>query len=202
MPELALSDDDLQDFMRCLDNNADLVPPPFPILRAGAIPSHKTFSMRPVRVFVEKWLPPAPAIIIDPFARDCLYGTITNDLNPDTLAQRHVDARQFLDDLLVEGVTADAVLLDPPYSPRQISECYQGFGLKPTTKDTQVAALYKECKNKMTALLKPGGVALSFGWSSQGFSHRRGFTTLEILMVYHGAGRNDTICVAERLDRR
>lgn len=98
--------------------------------------------------------------------------------------------------LLAQGVVADAVLFDPPYSPRQISECYKSVGLKATGADTQNAALYSRVRKPLAALLRHGGIALSFGWQSSGFSKKE-FRTTEILLVQHGGAHNDTICVAQ-----
>lgn len=99
-----------------------------------------------------------------------------------------------LDELGEESV--DAVIFDPPYSPRQIAEVYKDIGLKPTMKDTQNAALYKRVREPMKRLLKPDGIALSFGWQSSGFG--KDWPTLEVLLVQHGGGHNDTICIAQR----
>lgn len=94
------------------------------------------------------------------------------------------------------GVLADAVLFDPPYSPRQIAECYRGIGREVRQEDTQNAALFSRVKAPLSSLLKSSGIALSFGWQSGGFG--RSWETLEILLVQHGGAHNDTICVAQR----
>ena len=57
----------------------------------------------------------------------------------------------------------DLVIFDPPYSPRQISECYKGFGREVTTQDTQNAALYKRVRDALDPLIVTGGIVLSFG---------------------------------------
>ena len=62
--------------------------------------------------------------------------------------------------------------------------------------DTQNAALYARARRELDRILKPGGIALSFGWQSSGFGKH--YTTLEILLVQHGGAHNDTICVAQR----
>ena len=112
--------------------------------RAFSMPNSQTFSMRPIKDFVEYWIGMAytadnrdAPVIIDPFARDSKYGTITNDINTITDAQYHMKADEFLDMLLDAGIQADVVLYDPPYSPRQISECYSASGIKTTQQDTQ-----------------------------------------------------------------
>lgn len=91
---------------------------------------------------------------------------------------------------------ADVILFDPPYSPRQIAECYQGIGARTTREDTQNAHLYARTRRALRELLKPNGVALSFGWSSTGFG--KAWRAEEIMLVQHGGAHNDTICVAQR----
>ena len=45
---------------------------------------------------------------------------------------------------------------------------------------------------------KPNGVALCFGWNSNGVGKTRGFEMQEVLIVPHGGSKNDTICTVER----
>lgn len=91
---------------------------------------------------------------VDPFARDNKHAQLTNDLNPATSAQCHMDAEDFCKQLHAGGVRV------------------------------QIAV--------------PGGVCLSFGWSTNGMGKTRGYEIEEILLVAHGGARNDTICMAER----
>lgn len=162
--------------------------------RVWAIPSGDTFSIPPIRDFVERHLDRC-RVIVDPFARNAPYGSLTNDLNPETEALWHMDARDFCEMLLRKGVKADAVIFDPPYSPRQISDCYKQIGRKVSDEDTRNFVLHSECRRALRDLLKPNGIALSFGWNSCKFAD---FETVEILLVAHGGSRNDTICVASR----
>lgn len=167
--------------------------------RAWAMPSPNTFSIPPITEFILRWKPEASLCVsVDPFARDACWATYTNDLNPNTSALYHMEAEEFCAEMVKVGVSADCVLFDPPYSPRQISEVYESIGKKATTKDTQNARLYKCVRDGLDAILKPGGVALSFGWNSAGFGKERGYQIEEILFVAHGGAHNDTICVAER----
>jgi hypothetical protein len=152
---------------------------------AWAMPSRWTFQQRPMP------LGPA-AIIVDPFCGTSKWATHSNDL-----AQGGIDAEAYCHSLIQCEIVADAVLFDPPYSPRQISECYKSIGKPVTGKDTQNAALYARVRRPLEALLRHGGIALSFGWQSSGFSKER-FYTSEILLVQHGGAHNDTICVAQR----
>jgi hypothetical protein len=165
--------------------------------RAWAMPSADTFSIPPIKEFVERWLDGA-AVVVDPFARNCRYGTIRNDLNPDTDAEYHMEAVDFCRVLAVRGVVADAVIFDPQYSPTQMKTVYQSVGLDKGSRTGQNARLYKEVRDELDAILAPSGIALSFGWNSVGFGKGRGYELLEQLNVCHGGAHNDTICIAER----
>jgi hypothetical protein len=57
----------------------------------------------------------------------------------------------------------DVLLFDPPYSPRQISECYNSIGLPITQTTTQNSVLYKRVRDAMVPILAPDGIVLSFG---------------------------------------
>jgi hypothetical protein len=164
--------------------------------RAWAMPSAKTFSIPPIDALIKSYTA-GMEVIVDPFARDSKHATITNDLNPDTEADYHMEAAEFCAMLAEQGVTADAVLFDPPYSPRQMAEVYQKVGIR-GMESTQNARLYKAVRDGLDAILRPGGVAISFGWNSAGFGKKRGYEPIEILLVAHGGAHNDTICVVER----
>lgn len=163
--------------------------------REWAMPSPQTFSIKPIGRFVEAWV---DGVIVDPFAASCSAATHTNDLNPDSTAAHHLEAAEFCAMLVEQGVIADVVLFDPPYSPRQMVEVYKSVGLDRGAEAGQNARLYKEVRDQLDLLLRPGGVALSFGWNSAGFGKGRGYTIEEIMIVAHGGAHNDTICVAER----
>lgn len=164
--------------------------------REWAMPSGDTLSVRPIGDFVRKYLADS-TVSIDPFARNNAWATYCNDIDPSTQAAHHMDAVEFLEAMRPElAAKVDLAILDPPYSPRQISELYRRIGLKVTTGDTQNAALLKRVRDALRPLLAPGAVVLSFGWNSMGMG--RGFERLEYLLVAHGGAHNDTICVAER----
>ena len=163
--------------------------------RVWAMPSADTFDIEPIHNFVWKYLHQAK-VSIDPFSRNKRWTTYTNDLNPTTEAESHLDAEEFLLGLLDKQVRADLVIFDPPYSPRQIAECYQMVGRKVSTEETQNAALYGRVRKAIVPLLAEDAVILSFGWNSCGMG--KGYTMEEIMLVAHGGGHNDTICIAER----
>lgn len=162
------------------------------ISTAWAMPNRWTFQIPPIAAFLDRWLALPGMVVIDPFCGTSKRAQFCNDLG---LGGR--DAAAWCEALMwdLEGA-CDAVLFDPPYSPRQISECYKSIGRAATTTDTQNAALYSRVRKPLAGLLKPGGIALSFGWQSSGFG--KAWPTEEILLVQHGGAHNDTICVAQR----
>lgn len=171
------------------------MPAGFPFLRVWAMPSADTFDCPPIRGFVQKYLIKSKTSI-DPFSRNKRWATFTNDINPETAAESHLDARTFLEDLENRGIRADLIIFDPPYSPRQIREQYDSAGLKTNGKDTQNAVLYSDCRKHFEKLIVPGGIVLSFGWNSVGMGKTWEF--IEGLLVCHGGAHNDTICLSEK----
>lgn len=161
------------------------------------MPNSATFSVKPIGDFVKRYLAESK-VSIDPFARNLRWATHTNDLNPDTIAEHHLDAEEYLALLTDHAVIADLIILDPPYSPRQISECYKSIGLEVGMKETQSALLYQRVRRACVPVLSPDGIVLSFGWNSVGMGKGHGFEQLEILLCCHGGAHNDTICLAER----
>lgn len=133
-------------------------------------------------------------MVVDAFAKDSKYGTITNDLNEEYDTDYHLDALDFLK--LIDSESADCVLYDPPYSLRQVVECYKGVGREVTQETTQSSWRARHL-DEIKRILKPGGKALCFGWNSNGVGKKRGFEMQEILLVPHGASKYDTICTCE-----
>lgn len=161
------------------------------------MPNADTFSVPPIRAFVRRYLDVAE-ISIDPFARDKEWATYTNDLNPATKAQNHQDAEVFLRNLASARCRADLVIFDPPYSPRQISECYKSIGLEVGMKETQSAILYQRVRDAIVPVCSAEAIVLSFGWNSVGMGKRHDFEIIEIMLCCHGGAHNDTICMAEK----
>lgn len=164
------------------------------ITREWAMPSGNTFSVKPIGNFVkkhiknnEKW--------IDPFANSNKYAQITNDLDPQYGTNYNLDAIDFLK--LFDDNSIDGVLFDPPYSPRQVSECYKSMGMTVDTKTTQ-SSYWGNLKKEISRIVKPNGKVLTFSWNSGGVGMKYGFEIIEILLVAHGGWHNDTICVAEQ----
>ena len=161
--------------------------------RIWAMPNSRTFQVKPIKEFVERNLN-GRRVIVDPFSCECKYGTITNDLNPEYDTDYHMDALEFLK--MLPDKCADAVIYDPPYSSRQVSECYKGYGI-PVTMETTQASWRARHLDEIARITKDGGICLCFGWNSNGVGKKRGFALTEVLLVLHGGSKNDTICTCE-----
>src|ERR1035437_4343676 len=168
------------------------------ITRKWAMPNKWTFTIKPIKdllaeevgvgMFIEgKW--------IDPYCGMNSPAKITNDLNPDMKADYHLDALDFLK--MFDDNSVDGILWDPPYSPRQVSECYKGFGMAVTMETTQQTFWSKQ-KDEMARILKIGGKENCFCWDSMGVGKNRGFDRTRVLVVPHGGNKNDTIVTVER----
>ena len=156
------------------------------------MPNKNTFDIKPIKELIQSEL--TNGIWIDPFANQNKLATITNDLNPDFDTDYHMDALDFLKTFQNESV--DGVLYDPPYSSRQVTECYQGVGMNVTSETTR-ASFWGNQKNEISRIVKPGGKVITFGWNSGGIGRKYGFEITRILLVPHGGWHNDTICTVE-----
>ena len=165
---------------------------PFPITRVWAMPSKNTFDIKPIHNLLTAVM--TDGLWIDPFANRNRLATVTNDLNPDYDTDYHLDALEFLKTF--EDASVDGVLYDPPVSPRQVSECYRGYGMSVEQQTTQ-ASFWSNQKREIARIVKPGGTVVSFGWNSGGIGEKYGFSIKRILLVPHGGWHNDTICTVE-----
>lgn len=162
------------------------------ITRSWAMPSRHTFLIKPISEIVENFVGNGKGWI-DPFAGENSPAEITNDLNPEKPATYHLHAKDFCD--MLTG-TYKGVLFDPPYSLRQLKECYDSIDIKMFQDDSQ--RFPQNVKEKIAPKIEAGGIAMSFGWNSQGFGKKLGFEIIEILLVAHGRSHNDTIVTVER----
>ena len=160
--------------------------------RVWAMPNKWTFTIKPINLLLYKYR--VGKGWVDPFAGENSPAEFTNDLNPDRPTKYHLEAKEFCK---IIGGQIEGVLFDPPYSPTQIAECYNGIGRKVFQEDTQMS-FYSDVKNILTPKIKVGGIAICFGWNSMGFGINRGFEILEIMLVPHGGAKNDTIVTVER----
>lgn len=160
--------------------------------RKWAMPNRHTFKIKPIKELVERYVGNG-VNWIDPFAGENSPAEVTNDINPEKPTMYHHHAKEFAE--LIKG-NYDGCLFDPPYSLRQVKECYDSIGVE-LFKDDQLLFPHN-VKAAIAPKIKPGGIAISFGWNSQGFGKNLGFEIIEILLVVHGRSHNDTIVVVER----
>jgi hypothetical protein len=160
------------------------------ISREWAMPNKHTFIIPPVKRLLERYA--VGEGWIDPFAGDNSPAEYTNDLNPRKKADCNMDAEKYCK--LYSGPWK-GILFDPPYSPRQVKECYNSFGLSADKKDTQ---LFGRVKRAAAPKIVKNGIAITFGWNSNGFGKKLGFELVEMLIIAHGGNHNDTIVTVEK----
>lgn len=80
----------------------------------------------------------------------------TNDLNPAAKTTHHGEGTAFLRGF--QDASLDGVLLDPPYSLRQVKDCYEGFGRK--VLKTEGQRFYADLKDEAARVIRPGGRCL------------------------------------------
>lgn len=161
--------------------------------RIWAMPSRHTFTIKPIADLLARTVRDE-CISVDPFCGFHSVAKVRNDLNPEIEADSHLDVCAFA--ATFADTSIDCLLFDPPYSPRQISECYKGIGLEVSTETTQ-SSFWSNAKKSFAPKIKHGGSVICFGWNSGGFGKTLGFELIEVLLVPHGGAHNDTICTVE-----
>lgn len=161
------------------------------INRKWNMPSRHTFLIPAISALVKKYVKDGIGWV-DPFAGENSPAEFTNDMNPNKPAKFHLHAKEFAQQL--DG-KFKGVLFDPPYSLRQVKECYDEIGVKLFQEDTQ--RFPQNVKELIAPKIEDNGIAITFGWNSQGFGKNLGFKMIEILLVPHGRGHNDTIVTVE-----
>jgi len=155
------------------------------------MPSRWTFTIPPIADLLTKYVADGKGWI-DPFAGMSSPAELTNDIDPATAAVSHMDALQWLRQLLNESYRG--ALFDPPYSDEQCLRLYT-----PVQRGTAGRAEYwARCKQEIARVIQVGGYVVSCCWDSTGIGRERGFEIQEILLVCHGACHNDTIVTVER----
>ena len=162
------------------------------IERIWSMPNKNTFEVKPIHDLIVEEM--TEGAWIDPFANRNKLATITNDLSEEFDTDYHLDALDFMK--MFGDASVDGVLYDPPYSPRQVSECYNNVGFN-VTWDTTKASFWGNHKREISRIVKVGGKVITFGWNSGGIGYKYGFEITRILMVPHGGWHNDTICTVE-----
>lgn len=168
--------------------------------RKGAQPNKHTFTIPPIKAFVEHYMGEwgrNQHVWLDPFSggNTLVSWHTSNDLDPRVEAKYCEDALDFLKRWETE--TVHGVILDPPYSLRQLKECYNSIGIeKLTQKESQLFGGGFIYRDEIFRVLKNRGILLRFGWDSNAISKH--FEVFHVLLVNHGGGHHDTICTAQR----
>lgn len=162
--------------------------------RKWEMPNSNTFSIKCIARLIHRYHN-QEMVSIDPFANRNRIASITNDIDPEMGADYCMDALDFLKTM--KDGSSDMILYDPPYSPRQVAECYKRMGRTVNMETTQ-ASFWGNLKKEIARVIRPGGIVISFGWNSNGIGKTNGFELIEILIVAHGGQHNDTICTVER----
>lgn len=171
------------------------------ISRVWEMPNSKTFKIKAIKEIIKKYCN-KENIVIDPFANESSIKNvinvkkyISNDLDEEFDTDYHLEAQDFM--ALFDDESVDVVLFDPPYSGRQVSECYKKLGKTVTMSDTN-SGYFTKFKKEISRILKPNGIVITCGWNSNGIGKKYGFEIIEILLVAHGSMHNDTIVTIEK----
>lgn len=169
------------------------------INRVWAMPNQWTFTIKPIRQLIDRYIDPLGKDWVDPFAGKYSPAEIKNDLNPEFNDRNthNMDALSFLKKHTHNRIYKGC-LFDPPYSITQATECYKSFGKEFLEINVSNMKYWAECKNEIGKLLKKDGIVICCGWSSNGLGINRGFEMIEMLVVAHGGSKNDTIVTVER----
>jgi hypothetical protein len=148
--------------------------------RKWAMPSHKTFTIKPIKELIQ-----------DEIGEDYL------DPFPYPFEQDAIEYLQSVPDL-----SEDYCVFDPPYSQYQLKLMYKDLGIYFHNSNDQdqgrrITKYWSNCKKEIVRILRPGGKVISFGWNSNGIGKKYGFEITRILVVAHGGRHNDTICTVE-----
>lgn len=157
------------------------------------MPNKFTFQIKPIHELLNRYVKDGKGWI-DPFAGESSPAEITNDINPEQKVKYHLHAVEFCNQL--NGFLYNGILFDPPYSLRQVKECYDSIGIDMSFEDSKMFPT--NVKNLLSPKVKSNGIVISCGWDSTGFGKKRGFELIELLLVCHGGRHNDTIVTVER----
>ena len=110
------------------------------IKREWAMSNSKTFKIKPIKELIKRYVKNSD-LVIDPFANEYSIKNeiickqyISNDIDTSFDTDYHLEAQEFMK--LFDDNSVDVVLFDPPYSGRQVSECYKKLNKTVTMNDT------------------------------------------------------------------
>ncbi|MFM2589440.1 hypothetical protein [Vibrio sp. TBV020] len=159
---------------------------------AWAMPNKNTFEIKPIKEIIGRYL---KGESIDPFSNVNRLAKITNDIDPSVGADYCMDAIEFL--RTFDDNSIDTVLFDPPYSPRQIKECYASLNKTVNFQTTQ-SKFWGDLKKEISRITRPGAIVITCAWNSGGVGKKYGFEKIHVTNVAHGGWHNDTIVTVER----
>jgi len=161
--------------------------------RIWAMPNRYTFTIKPIKDLIMRFVKDGRGWI-DPFAGMNSPAEFTNDLDKNSKAKYHQDALNFLHSYKNNNFVG--AIYDPPFNPVQAKWCY-----KTSNKYKENTEFYKymsKCRKEIARIVKPNGLVICCGFNSGGIGKKYGFEIREILLVPHGANRNDTIVTVEQ----
>lgn len=166
------------------------------INRSWSMPNSNTFTIKPINELITKYFNRDDIKALDPFCRNSPFKhkCISNDIDESIEADFHMDALDFLKSR--EDGEFNLILFDPPYSPRQVSECYKKHGKSVNMQTTQ-ASFWSNMKKEIQRISADNAICITCGWNSGGVGEKYGFKIDEILLVAHGGWHNDTIVTVE-----
>lgn len=164
------------------------------INRVWEMPNKYTFKMNCVRELLLRYTLNGTGWV-DPFCGVYSIAEWRNDIDIGKPAESHKDGLEYLKSLLPN--TFAGCTFDPPYSTEQCLRIYKPS--KGSHGGTCGRAEYwAKCKDEIARIIIPEGIAISFGWDTNGIGKKRGFEIIEVLDICHGACHNDTLVTVER----
>jgi hypothetical protein len=161
--------------------------------RIFSMANKDTFTIPPIKELINRYVGDGKRWI-DPMAGNNSPAEFTNDINPNTSAKCHLHYSEFIKNIPDK---LNGMLFDPPYSLRQLKECYESIDMKMTFDESHDAA-FSKLKKEVAPKIRAGGYVISCGWSSMGCGKDLGFEIVEIRLVPHGGPHYDTIVMVEQ----
>lgn len=124
---------------------------------------------------------------------------ISNDLNEKFNSTYHLEFNDFGEYMLNLNHEFDLILFDPPYSLTQLKRQYEGIGKD--LEQWQCRRMWTRGKDALAKTVVPGGIVISFGWTSQGWGKHRGFEKLAIWNIEQ-SGRDGQYNLQVTIERK
>lgn len=151
-------------------------------------PKKWTFEQPKLKTWVESWCKKGQTLNLFAGKTKLDINETRVDSNPEMIADYYMDALEYVEKCIEEGVLFDNVILDPPYNLRKSREKYEGKYIGSFTK----------IKNKLVQIVKKGGNVVTLGYDTVGMSKSRGFEKIAVCVVCHNGDHNDTLILVER----